>query len=59
VPLRVIQSYLGHSSPRTTALYAHLTTRVHEAAWGPLNALAERIAPPRPDAGSDESEPSR
>lgn len=46
VPLRVIQSYLGHSSPRTTALYTHLTTRVHEAAWGPINALAERITVP-------------
>ena len=43
VPLRAIQSYLGHSSPRTTALYTHLTTRVHDAAWGPLNALAERV----------------
>ncbi len=49
VPLRAIQSYLGHSSPRTTALYAHLTTRVHEAAWGPLSALAERITSPRRD----------
>ena len=43
VPLRAIQSYLGHSSPRTTALYTHLTSRVHDAAWGPLNALAERV----------------
>ena len=43
VPLRAIQSYLGHSSPRTTALYTHLTTRVHDAAWGPLNALAECV----------------
>lgn len=43
VPLRAIQSYLGHSSPRTTALYTHLTTRVHDAAWAPINALAERV----------------
>ena len=49
VPLRVIQSYLGHSSPRTTALYTHLTTKVQEAAWGPINALAEQITSPRPD----------
>lgn len=42
VPLRAIQSYLGHSSPRTTALYTHLTTRVHDQAWAPINALAER-----------------
>lgn len=49
VPLRVIQSYLGHSSPRTTALYTHLTTRVTDAAWGPVNALAERIVAVRRD----------
>ncbi len=53
VPLRAIQSYLGHSSPRTTALYTHLTTRVHDAAWGPINALAERIASPVPDEPSE------
>jgi len=51
VPLRAIQSYLGHSSPRTTALYTHLTTRVHDAAWGPLNALAGRVTPPRDEGG--------
>jgi integrase/recombinase XerD len=45
VSLRVIQAYLGHSSPRTTARYTHLTTRVKDAAWGPINALAERIVP--------------
>jgi site-specific recombinase XerD len=49
VSLRAIQSYLGHSSPRTTALYTHLTTRVHDAAWGPINALAERITAPVQD----------
>lgn len=43
VSLRAIQSYLGHSSPRTTALYTHLTTRVHDAAWGPINGLAGRV----------------
>lgn len=26
VNLRIIQSYLGHASPTTTALYTHLTS---------------------------------
>ena len=57
VSLRAIQSYLGHSSPRTTALYTHMTTRVHDAAWGPINALAGRVTSPH-DEG-DEPTPSR
>jgi site-specific recombinase XerD len=56
VPLRAIQSYLGHTSPRTTALYTHLTTRVHDAAWAPLNALAERIV--TPGDGDDGQDPA-
>ena len=49
VSLRVIQSYLGHASPRATALYTHLTSRLHEQAWAPINTLAEAVmAPERP-----------
>ncbi len=33
VHLRVIQEYLGHHSPRTTAVYTHLTQSTREAAY--------------------------
>jgi len=39
VDLRLIQSYLGHTSPRTTALYTHLTPEVHQTAVDPINRL--------------------
>jgi site-specific recombinase XerD len=58
VPLRAIQSYLGHSSPRTTALYTHLTTRVHDQAWAPINALAQRVTPPE-EASQEAAPPDR
>ena len=32
VNLRVIQAYLGHSSPQTTAIYTHLTRKVEDVA---------------------------
>ena len=32
VNLRVIQAYLGHSSPKTTAIYTHLTRKVEDLA---------------------------
>lgn len=63
VNLRTIQVYLGHGSPQTTALYTHLTTRVHDSARGPINALAERVSlaggpfDPKPVPGVDESQP--
>ena len=44
--LPVLQSYLGHSSPRTTMLYTHLTSRLQDQAYALINALAERTIPP-------------
>jgi integrase/recombinase XerD len=41
VPLLLIQQWLGHSSPQTTALYAHLTQQVEAQA---LDKLSELIA---------------
>jgi integrase/recombinase XerD len=39
VNLRIIQDALGHQSPKTTALYTHLTKKVRNAATDPLNEL--------------------
>lgn len=39
VNLRIIQHALGHASPRTTAVYTHLTREVHEAARSPIERL--------------------
>lgn len=43
VELRLIQEYLGHSSPRTTELYTHLTREIRDAALDPINRLVLRI----------------
>jgi site-specific recombinase XerD len=42
VNLLLIQEYLGHSSPRTTAIYTHLTREIHDAARDPINRLMQR-----------------
>lgn len=42
VSLRLIQSYLGHRSLRTTALYTHLTRELRQAAAEPINRLMQR-----------------
>jgi site-specific recombinase XerD len=39
VNLRLIQCYLGHGSPGTTAVYTHLTADVRDAARLPIDAL--------------------
>jgi len=37
--LRLIQSYLGHSSPKTTARYTQLTDKSKDQAAGSINQL--------------------
>ena len=43
VNLRVIQAWLGHTSPSTTALYTHLTRKTEELATAAVNQLLEGI----------------
>ena len=38
--LRVIQLWLGHRSPTTTAIYTHLTQKAQELASGVLDTLS-------------------
>jgi integrase/recombinase XerD len=49
VDLRVIQAYLGHNSPQTTAIYTHVTRRMDELAGEAINRVMGdlgRDAPP-------------
>lgn len=41
VSLRVIQAYLGHASPNTTAIYTHLTQKGNEQATLIINKILE------------------
>lgn len=43
VNLRLIQENLGHRSPRTTALYTHLTREVRATLTDPLNQLMQDL----------------
>jgi site-specific recombinase XerD len=40
VNLRIIQLWLGHRSPSTTAIYTHLTQKAEELAGGVLHTLS-------------------
>jgi site-specific recombinase XerD len=40
---RIIQANLGHASPKTTALYTHLTREVRATLTEPLNALMQGL----------------
>ena len=39
VNLRLIQEYLGHDSPTTTAIYTHLTVRAENLATEAINQI--------------------
>src|SRR5260370_1272542 len=43
INLRLIQDHLGHRSPRTTALYTHLTREVRATITDPLNQLMQDL----------------
>ena len=43
VNLRVIQAWLGHRSPTTTALYTHLTRKTQELTTDVINQLVEDL----------------
>jgi site-specific recombinase XerD len=43
VNLRIIQGALGHTSPKTTAIYTHLTQEVRQAALAPINRLTQGL----------------
>jgi len=43
VSLRVIQGYLGHASPDTTAIYTHLTSKTKEQSQETINELVRKL----------------
>ena len=44
VNLRLIQEYLGHKSPKTTAIYTHLTSKVQDAGYKAVNELVDELS---------------
>ena len=45
VNLRIIQSYLGHASPATTAIYTHLTSATDTQSRDTINQLVASLWP--------------
>ena len=43
VHLRLMQDILGHRSPRTTAIYTHLTRQVRDTLTAPLHELTKDL----------------
>jgi len=43
VNLRIIQGYLGHASPTTTAIYTHLTSRTKTQSLDIINELVRKL----------------
>jgi len=43
VNLRLIQEYLGHSSPSTTSVYTHLTARAEELGRSAINQIMSKL----------------
>ena len=43
ISLRLIQAYLGHSSPKTTTLYTHLTPQAQISATEVINQLSAEL----------------
>ena len=43
INLRIIQTYLGHASPTTTALYTHLTQPSNDLASQTINQVLEGL----------------
>jgi len=43
VNLRLIQEYLGHSSPQTTSIYTHLTARAEELGRTAINQIMSKL----------------